>query len=67
MPRLLGLTAALAVLVQLPTTPARADQFEMAADNARVPCAVSRRELTRCSGTRPFGLLDKSFWSSAGL
>lgn len=49
MPRLLGLTAALAALVQLPTAPALADQFEMAADNARVPCAVSRRELTRFS------------------
>jgi len=41
-------------------TPAHADQYQMAADNARVPCAVSRRELTRFSlvGDQ-FGALNK--------
>ncbi|WP_188946091.1 TraK domain-containing protein, partial [Polymorphobacter multimanifer] len=29
--------------------PARADQFRMAADNARIDCVASKRELTRIS------------------
>lgn len=33
----------------LAAAPARADQYKIAADNARVDCAASRRELTRIS------------------
>jgi conjugal transfer pilus assembly protein TraK len=46
---LLFSTIALAATLGLSPAPAFADQFQMAADNARVPCAVSRRELTRFS------------------
>ena len=41
-----GLMAAAAVLT---ARPALADQYKMAADNARVDCTVSRHELTRIS------------------
>ena len=39
------LTALLALLAA--SAPAAADEFRQAADNARVDCTVSKRELTR--------------------
>ena len=42
-------TALLALSAALTATPARADQFIEAADNARIDCMLSRGELTRIS------------------
>jgi conjugal transfer pilus assembly protein TraK len=55
-----GLVTLVLGLVAPMAPPAHADQFQMAADNARVPCGVSRRELTRFSlvGDQ-FGALNK--------
>jgi conjugal transfer pilus assembly protein TraK len=41
--------ALLGAAISLAAQPALADQYKMAADNARVECAVSRHELTRIS------------------
>ena len=60
MMRSLLVAALLAGAFVLALPAARADQYQLAADNSRVPCAVSRRELTRISlvGDQ-FGALNK--------